>query len=344
MHRVIFSLLICFSFFLNQYCCHASEKPQLVTSLEDIWKGDSASVNKGIFLSLLASHLDRRFFQANQELKEKQLPFRLAYELKPAAEDADFQFRIFVSSEKATDLKLKKLCHGVAYDFYQWLNSFALLFQKQFNIKTLNGDVAGLKSGKEIYTLNFQQAYSQYILDRQVEQIARAVVLMGQKVENSGGKLDIKTYQGYINILKQYVSQFGWLKRTLVGDLASHYAWLIVQHADFDSVFQKQILQTMLKLPANEIRLSEVAFLADRILVNAGKSQVYGTQFSIDASGNIVPFPIADMPALEERRAKLGLEPLTDYLEKMMQLYSKRRKVKKEPANSNRKPVPAKKQ
>ena len=56
---------------------------------------------------------------------------------------------------------------------------------------------------------------------------------------------------------------------------------------------------------------SEIPFLTDRILLNEGKKQLYGTQYEFDQQGNIIPRPIDSVTKVDERRGEYGLIPST---------------------------------
>ena len=61
---------------------------------------------------------------------------------------------------------------------------------------------------------------------------------------------------------------------------------------------------------------SHLAYLEDRVRVNAGQPQLYGTQFT-ETDGEFRPRPIQDPHRLDERREEAGLEPFTDYEARM---------------------------
>lgn len=74
--------------------------------------------------------------------------------------------------------------------------------------------------------------------------------------------------------LKLIVAEFGWPTISLVGEKASQMAWLLVQHADHDTRFQKECLMLMEKIYSQdkvEINPKNIAYLTDRILVAEGK-------------------------------------------------------------------------
>jgi hypothetical protein len=80
--------------------------------------------------------------------------------------------------------------------------------------------------------------------------------------------------------------------------------------------FQKRYI-SLLRVAANsgEAKLKWLAFLEDRVLVGEGKKQLYGTQL-IERKGipGIHLEPIEDEANVDERRAKMGLGPLVEYL------------------------------
>lgn len=132
--------------------------------------------------------------------------------------------------------------------------------------------------------------------------------------------LDAKTAVEYRRIdaentdrLRRILSEHGWPGRSLVGE--PHDAWLIAQHADQDPAFQREALDVLTDAVARgEARPREFAYLTDRVRVNEGREQVFGTQMRPDENGMPVPQPIEDPERVEERRADVGLEPFDQYL------------------------------
>jgi hypothetical protein len=106
--------------------------------------------------------------------------------------------------------------------------------------------------------------------------------------------------------LKAIVDRYAWPPLSLVGERASRSAWMIAQHADHDVAFQRRCLELLERaIAAHEADPGDAAYLVDRIRVNEGRPQVYGTQFG---------HPIEDPAHVDTRRKEAGLEPLADYL------------------------------
>ena len=112
--------------------------------------------------------------------------------------------------------------------------------------------------------------------------------------------------------LKNIINERGWLTYSDVGIDASEAAWLLVQHAIEDPLFQRQCLDLMMSLPQNEISQLNLAILTDRVLLAEGKHQIYGTQFVI-RDGEWVPLRLEDEENVDDRRAEVGLPPLAEY-------------------------------
>lgn len=114
--------------------------------------------------------------------------------------------------------------------------------------------------------------------------------------------------------LADLIATIGWPLLSRVGDEAATAAWLIAQHADdapeLQLIFHQQMTAAT-TLGESSPRL--LAYLEDRIRINAGRPQLYGTQFVSDDAGELRPQPVDDPDALDERRNAVGLEPFEDY-------------------------------
>jgi hypothetical protein len=114
--------------------------------------------------------------------------------------------------------------------------------------------------------------------------------------------------------MKEIIREIGWPTITKVGKEASWASWLIVQHADHDSDFQAQCLELM--KTTGDIFAANLAYLTDRVLVNSGKPQIFGTQLKADEKGNNVPKLIESEEDIDQKREAMGLNPLSDYLKR----------------------------
>jgi hypothetical protein len=120
--------------------------------------------------------------------------------------------------------------------------------------------------------------------------------------------------------MKQIIKEIGFPLISLVGEEGMHNAWLLVQHADEDIEFQKECLRLMKEAPQNEVIISDIAYLEDRIRINSKQPQLYGTQFT-QKEGKHVPLPIEDEEKVNERRAQMGMDTLADQIDLMYKKY-----------------------
>jgi hypothetical protein len=143
---------------------------------------------------------------------------------------------------------------------------------------------------------------------------------MRKQAMRDGGKGDPSVDVRNTKRMKEIVQQIGWPTKSKVGAEASQAAWLLVQHADRDVEFQIQCLKLLKEAPADEVRKAHIAYLEDRVRVNTGRPQLYGTQFYRDKNGVFGPRPIADTENLERRRSEMGLGSFAVYASHMDKL------------------------
>ncbi|TSD02960.1 MAG: hypothetical protein Athens071426_350 [Parcubacteria group bacterium Athens0714_26] len=140
-----------------------------------------------------------------------------------------------------------------------------------------------------------------------------------RKKAAKSGIWDLKIDQINTENMKKIIKENGWPTISLAGKKASRNAWLLAQHADCDKDFQKKCLSLMLivfRNNPNDIAKENIAYLKDRILINEGKKQLFGTQFITNKQNNkLTPRPIKDIKNLEKRRKEYNLPLFLDYLE-----------------------------
>ena len=113
--------------------------------------------------------------------------------------------------------------------------------------------------------------------------------------------------------LKAIIAEHGWPTRQMVGTNGVQAAFIILQHANRDTAFQKRMLPDLKKsYEAGDIRGNHLAMLTDRILVGEGKPQLYGTQANM-VDGKPVFNEIKDPQNLDQRRAEMGLHSHAKY-------------------------------
>jgi tetratricopeptide (TPR) repeat protein len=122
--------------------------------------------------------------------------------------------------------------------------------------------------------------------------------------------------------LKQKIKKYGWLGIKEVGVEGDDIAWLLVQHADLDTIFQQQVLDLLAsEVKKNNTDKKNFAYLTDRVMVAKFKTQVYGTQVKRqikDENNKIVDIEFHELKyplAVDSLRKSVGLPTLLQYKE-----------------------------
>ncbi len=118
--------------------------------------------------------------------------------------------------------------------------------------------------------------------------------------------------RNYLRIT-EIIIEIGYPTISKVGKKASFNAWLIIQHHP-QGDFQKKCLALM-EENKDDVNPQNIAYLKDRILVNLGEKQLYGTQVKRnEVSKKMELVEVEDPEHLNDRRISMGLEPIEEYL------------------------------
>lgn len=122
-----------------------------------------------------------------------------------------------------------------------------------------------------------------------------------------------------ITYLSSRLPGYGWIDIDRFGEDVSSYAWLIAQHADDYPNIQKDILARMEPyLETGGVSRENYAFLWDRVAVNTGGLQRYGTQPDWTCVDGEMKLRAMEEPSqVNERRAAMGMGTVEDGLERM---------------------------
>lgn len=114
--------------------------------------------------------------------------------------------------------------------------------------------------------------------------------------------------------LEEILHQDGFPTAAMVGYDGVAAAWLLLQHAPFDSSLRARWLPVLIaRAKSGELSEQELTLTIDRALIASGKPQRYGTQVSYK-DGIFAVLPTEDPAHLDRRRKSLGLIPEADYL------------------------------
>lgn len=119
--------------------------------------------------------------------------------------------------------------------------------------------------------------------------------------------------------LDSLINIYGWLGYKEVGKSGENASFLIAQHSDRDLNFQKKCLLEMKKqLVEGNIYPPNYALLYDRVKINNGEAQLFGSQVEINSTSNRFESKKTLSPELVNAyRLYFGLDTIESYLELM---------------------------
>lgn len=152
-------------------------------------------------------------------------------------------------------------------------------------------------------------------LRNEIEKLMRGVPpgQHGPRLDSLPPELNMNIDADNTAFMQEVVDKHGWPGKSLVGEEAANAAWLLVQHADQKPEFQNRCLPLLqAAFETGDVTGQQLAYLTDRVRVAQGKPQVYGTQF-VGFGDDAKPAPIEDEANVDQRRKKVGLQPLAEY-------------------------------
>ena len=97
-----------------------------------------------------------------------------------------------------------------------------------------------------------------------------------------------------------------WPTRSVVGASGVRAVWILAQG---DTALQRVALHRMMESGPDEALPADVAVLEDRVRLQSGRKQLYGSQIRT-VNGALAPAPIEDSVHVDMRRDAAGLPPL----------------------------------
>ncbi|MGY3091230.1 hypothetical protein ACVWYF_004296 [Hymenobacter sp. UYAg731] len=157
-------------------------------------------------------------------------------------------------------------------------------------------------------------------------------MMRGQTADSTKKRLVAEQYVNFARhqpVLESIVRKYGYPGIRQVGETSAKNFFLLVQHADAHPAFQQQVLTMM----AAEVQRKNVdnrsfAYLTDRVALNSGQPQTYGSQVEYKADGQPTPRNLLDPANVDKRRASIGMEPLEAYLAKIREMQQQSRHPK----------------
>ncbi|HLV47103.1 MAG TPA: DUF6624 domain-containing protein [Flavobacterium sp.] len=133
-------------------------------------------------------------------------------------------------------------------------------------------------------------------------------------------------FTSHQNVLENIYKKYGFLGFDKVDKDGSQNFWILVQHCDDFPEFQKDVLKSMKQeVKNNNASPRNYAYLYDRVQVNLGEKQLFGTQVDYEIISETVRATpkngLLNSENIVRLRQEYELEPLKDYLNEMTKLH-----------------------
>lgn len=133
----------------------------------------------------------------------------------------------------------------------------------------------------------------------------------------------LSTFETHRQRLEEIFDVHGFVGYDKAGKEGSGNFWLITQHSDHDSEFQLRVLEKMKQEVMNDnASSSKYAMLVDRVNLNLGEQQIYGSQVAYDQEiCQAYSRDLANKEQVNAVRKQVGLEPIEVYLNEMSDIH-----------------------
>jgi hypothetical protein len=130
-------------------------------------------------------------------------------------------------------------------------------------------------------------------------------------------KQDIKLDDSMnLEAVKKIINKYGWLGYNEIGNDCNLILFNTIQKADLQTqITYFPIIKDAVK-NNRALKIHEL-YLQDRIYLNQGRHQIYGSQVLLDPeSEKYFVLPLDEPESVDKRRAEVGLQPMADYISK----------------------------
>lgn len=114
-------------------------------------------------------------------------------------------------------------------------------------------------------------------------------------------------------VIQNIIDNRGWLGADIIGKKGTSTLFLVIQHSDIST--QEKYLPIMRNAVIDGKMLAgNLALTEDRVLLRKGERQLYGTQIGTNRDGTRYIAPISDPENVNERRKRIGLSSIEEYI------------------------------
>jgi len=146
-----------------------------------------------------------------------------------------------------------------------------------------------------------------------IVEILDSIYILDQGMRQNDQSIDHEIENQCLNKVISIIDKCGMPTLEEVDEHQMMTIWLVFQHSHHYIMkeYYPLLLQSAQK---GDLELSQMALMEDRLLMREGKPQIYGSQIQAGCKTKWELYPLENPETVDKRRAKMGLEPLSDYL------------------------------
>ncbi|MFB9865315.1 DUF6624 domain-containing protein [Rufibacter immobilis] len=158
-----------------------------------------------------------------------------------------------------------------------------------------------------------------YVTDQQyrgmIDSVQKKFGMQSEQMKDLWTKINAQDEENKKQVVA-ILEKRGWPGKSLVGQQASQAVFLVIQHAD-KATMEKYLPLLREAAAKGEASKSSLALMEDRVRMNQGLPQLYGSQLRMNPQTQKPElYQVEDEANLDKRRAEMGLEPIKEYLKR----------------------------
>ena len=228
------------------------------------------------------------------------------------------------SAFASLDYLVKKLDYSNSKQLFQDMDLMSLFNDKRWLplLQRVNGNRVVAEAGynmplvKELDTIHRDDQFYRLQIDSVQKKYGSSSKEMDALWKVMGDK-------DSVNLIKveTILNLYGWLGADAVGPVGNMTLYLVIQHAGKETR-AKYLPMMRDAVKEGRAEAADLALMEDRVALEAGNKQLYGSQLAQDTKTGKYSFrPIEDEPNVDTRRAAMGLEPLEYYAQQWGMVY-----------------------
>lgn len=184
--------------------------------------------------------------------------------------------------------------------------------------KATNQDKVLIKKMKEAFGIEDEQPITLIDIDcSKMEKILETVYQTDQENREGGSVANTDIDKNNQQIVVSTIEKCGFPSVEKHGNKSVQAVFLVIQHAG-KNLREKYFPHIKKSADQSDLQWSAVALMEDRMLLDRGEKQKYGSQVHKEnGSDKWSLYPIEDPQNVNERRAQVGLDPIEEYLKQL---------------------------